>query len=69
MKQDVELFLSNELGHIPKRSVKLLGREQRSDFHHDRTTPLEACGSSFRSVNLNLASGSFVLSEVSFQSE
>ena len=69
MQHNVELFLLSELGHSPKRSVKLLGREQRSEFHHNRTTPLEACGSSFRSVNLNLASGSFVLSEVSFQSE
>uniref|UniRef100_M1D8A8 Uncharacterized protein n=1 Tax=Solanum tuberosum TaxID=4113 RepID=M1D8A8_SOLTU len=33
-------FLSSELGHSLKRSVKLLGREQRSDFHHNQTTPL-----------------------------
>ena len=38
MQHNVELFLSSELGHSPKRSVKLLGREQRSDFHHNRTT-------------------------------
>ena len=31
-------FLSSELGHSLKRNVKLLGREQRSDFHHNRTT-------------------------------
>ena len=31
-------FLSSELGHSPKWNVKLLGREQRSDFHHNRTT-------------------------------
>ena len=37
-------FLSSEPAHSPKRNVKLLGREQRSDFHHDRTTPLEAYG-------------------------
>ena len=38
MQHNVELFLSSELGHSPKRNVKLLGREQRSDFHHNRTT-------------------------------
>ena len=38
MQHNVELFLSSELGHNPKRNVKLLGREQRSDFHHNRTT-------------------------------
>ena len=31
-------FLSSVLGHSPKRNVKLSGREQRSDFHHNRTT-------------------------------
>ena len=38
MQHNVELFLSSELGHSPERNVKLLGREQRSDFHHNRTT-------------------------------
>ena len=38
MQHNVEHFLSSELGHSPKRNVKLLGREQRSDFHHNRTT-------------------------------
>ena len=33
-----ETFLSSELGHSQKRNVKLLGREQRSDFHHNQTT-------------------------------
>ncbi|MCG2653827.1 hypothetical protein JJE63_11040 [Alloprevotella tannerae] len=36
----MKLFLSSELGHSPKRSAKLLGREQMSDFHHNQTTPL-----------------------------
>uniref|UniRef100_M1DIR8 Uncharacterized protein n=1 Tax=Solanum tuberosum TaxID=4113 RepID=M1DIR8_SOLTU len=40
MQHNMEHFLSSELGHSPKRSVKLLGREQRSDFHHNQTTPL-----------------------------
>ena len=44
MQHNVELFLSNELGHSPKRNVKLLGREQRSDFHHNRTTLLRHAG-------------------------
>ena len=69
MQHNVELFLSSELRHSPKRNVKLLGREQRSDFHHDRTTPLEACGSSFSPVSFSLTSESFDLSEASFQSE
>ena len=38
MQHNVELSLSSELGHSSKRNVKLLGREQRSDFHHNRTT-------------------------------
>ena len=38
MQHNVELFLSSELGHSPNRNVKLLGREQKSDFHHNRTT-------------------------------
>ena len=38
MQHNVEIFLSSKLGHSPKRNVKLLGREQRSDFHHDQTT-------------------------------
>ena len=37
MQHNVELFLSSELGHSPNRNVKLLGREQRSEFHHNRT--------------------------------
>ena len=40
MQHNVEHVLSSELGHSPKRSVKLLGREQRSDFHHNQTIPL-----------------------------
>ena len=40
MQHNVELFLSSELGHSPKRSAKLLGREQRNDFRHNPTTPL-----------------------------
>uniref|UniRef100_M1DVQ6 Uncharacterized protein n=1 Tax=Solanum tuberosum TaxID=4113 RepID=M1DVQ6_SOLTU len=33
-------LFSSELGHSPKRSVKLLERKQMSDFHHNQTTPL-----------------------------
>ena len=44
MQHNVELSLSSELGHNPKRNVKLLGREQRSDFHHNRTTLLKHAG-------------------------
>ena len=40
MQHNVKLFLSSELGHSPKRSVKLLGSEQRNDFHQNQTTPL-----------------------------
>ena len=69
MQHNVELSLSSELGHSPKRNVKLLGRGQRSDFHHNRTTPIEACMFIFSSVSFSLASGSFDLSEASFQSE
>ena len=69
MQHNVELFLSSELGHSPKRNVKLLGREQRSDFHHNRTTLSKHAGFSLVSVSFRLASGSFVLSGASFQSE
>ena len=66
MQHNVELFLSNELGHSPKRSVKLLGREQRSDFHHDRTTPLEAYGFSLvLSVSVSLLKVLFHRKQVS----
>ena len=42
-------FISTKLGHSPKKSVKLLGREQMSDFHHNQTTPHQkACGFFFR---------------------
>ena len=58
MQHNVELFLSSELGHSPKRNVKLLGREQRSDFHHNRTTPLEAYWFLFSYVSFSLAFGS-----------
>ena len=61
MQYNVKLFLRSELGHSLKRSVKFLGREQRSDFHHNRTTPLKACGFSLSSVSFSLASGSFNL--------
>ncbi|WMV24335.1 hypothetical protein MTR67_017720 [Solanum verrucosum] len=40
MQYNVELFLSRERGHSPERRTKLLGRELRSDFHHNQTTPL-----------------------------
>ncbi|WMV33714.1 hypothetical protein MTR67_027099 [Solanum verrucosum] len=40
MQHNVELFLSSKLGHSPKKSIKLLGRELRNDFHHNQTTPL-----------------------------
>uniref|UniRef100_M1D957 Uncharacterized protein n=1 Tax=Solanum tuberosum TaxID=4113 RepID=M1D957_SOLTU len=40
MQHNVEIFLSSELGHSRKGSAKLLGREQRNDFHHNQTTPL-----------------------------
>ena len=69
MQHNMELFLSSKLGHSLKRNVKLLGREQRSDFHHNRTTPLEACRFFFSSVSFSLASGSFDLSKASFQSK
>ena len=59
MQHNVELFLSSKLGHSPKRNVKLLGHEQRSDFHHNQTTLIEACGYFFSSVSFSLASGSF----------
>ena len=36
----VELFLGSKLGDSPKRNVTLLGRELRSDFHHNETTSL-----------------------------
>ncbi|WMV32866.1 hypothetical protein MTR67_026251 [Solanum verrucosum] len=38
MQHNVELFLSSELGQSSKNSIKLLGRELRSDFHHNQTT-------------------------------
>ena len=69
MQHNVKLFLSSELGHSPKRNVKLLGREQRRDFHHNRTTPLGASGVFFSSISFSLASGRFNLLEASFQSE
>ena len=69
MQHNVELFLSSELGHSPKMNVKLLGCEQRSDFHHNRTTPLKERGFFLSAVSFCLASGSLVLSEASFQSE
>ncbi|KAH0776478.1 hypothetical protein KY290_007889 [Solanum tuberosum] len=40
MQHNVQIFLSSELGHNPKRSIRLLGRELRKDFHHNQTTPL-----------------------------
>ncbi|WMV07485.1 hypothetical protein MTR67_000870 [Solanum verrucosum] len=40
MQHNVDLFLSSELRHSPKRSIKLLGHELRIDFHHNQTTPL-----------------------------
>ena len=55
MQHNVELFLSSELGHSPKRSVKLLGREPRSDFHHNRTTPLEARGFFFLVLSVSVS--------------
>ena len=64
-----ETFLSSELGHSQKRNVKLLGREQRSDFHHNRTTLSKHAGFSLVYVSFRLASGNFILSGASFQSE
>ena len=69
MQHNVELFLSSELGHSPKRSVKLLGRKQRSGFHHNQTTPLsEGMWVFFRSVSFSLASEKFwYMLEASFR--
>uniref|UniRef100_M1DD24 Uncharacterized protein n=1 Tax=Solanum tuberosum TaxID=4113 RepID=M1DD24_SOLTU len=62
MQHNVEPFLSSELGHSPKRSAKLLGREQRSDFHHNQTTPLlEGMWVFSRFHGFSFASGNFGL--------
>ena len=45
-----KFFFSIEQGHSLTRSVKLLGRKQRIDFHHNQTTPYhKACGFSLLS--------------------
>ena len=66
MQHNVELFLSSELGHSPKRNVKLLGREQRSDFHHNWTTLSRHVGLSlFLSVSVSHSEVSIYRKQVS----
>ena len=44
VQHNVELFLRSELGHSPKRIVRLVGYEQRSVLHQNKTTPYpKAC--------------------------
>ena len=70
MQHNVELFLSSELGHSLKRSVKLLVREQRSDFQHNRTTPLSEVIWVFLWLLLvSICIWIWCLPEASFQSE
>uniref|UniRef100_M1DAL1 Uncharacterized protein n=1 Tax=Solanum tuberosum TaxID=4113 RepID=M1DAL1_SOLTU len=67
MQHKVEPFLSSELGHSPKKSVKLLGREQMSDFHHNQTTPLsKSLWVLLRLISPSFASGKFWVHQKQF---
>ena len=70
MSYNVKLFLSKKLGHSSKRNIKLLGREIRSDFHHNKTTPHnKGCGFLLSLSVSILRSKILVPPKVAFQSK
>ena len=56
----LNFYFSNKQGHSQMKSVKLLGREQRIDFHYNQTTPYQkACGFFCTSLDFSFASRNF----------
>ncbi|WMV59198.1 hypothetical protein MTR67_052583 [Solanum verrucosum] len=60
MQHNVELFLSSELGHSPKWSIKLLGRELSATSTTIKLHPYQkARGFFFGFISFSFASGKF----------